>query len=123
MILKRLIRTKALLTGTLMVFALFGRPVLAAEAARVLDDVRLADDLVPAPFGYEPVTSQYVVNEPTPLYISPYIYPGTVNNIKLQPGTAVEILGKAKGYDWILVGKNGVGIGYLPMSRLNKRAP
>src|SRR6202166_605584 len=55
MIVKRPIRTKALLTGTLMVFALFGRPVLAAEAARVPDNVRLADDLVPAPFGYEPV--------------------------------------------------------------------
>ncbi len=52
MIVKRLIRTRAAPhTGTLMVFALFGRPVLAAEAARVPDDVRLADDLVPAPFG------------------------------------------------------------------------
>jgi hypothetical protein len=123
MIVKRLLRSKALLSWSVIVFALFGQPVLAAEAASVPDNIRLADDIVPAPFGYEPITAKYVVAELTPLYISPYIYPGTVNNTKFQPGTAVEILAKAKGYDWILVGRNGVGIGYLPLSRLNKRAP
>ena len=124
MIVKGLLRSKALLSWSVIVFALFGRPVLAAEAASVTDNVRLADDVVPAPFGYEPVTSKYVVAELTALYISPYIYPGTANNnTKFQPGTAVEIVAKAKGYDWILVGRNGVGIGYLPLSRLNKRAP
>src|SRR5258706_14818691 len=82
------------------------------------DGIRLANNVVPAPFGYEAVTTQYVVAEPTPLYVSPYIFPGTVNNEKLRPGQAVDILAKAKSYDWILVGHNGIGIGYIPISRL-----
>jgi hypothetical protein len=124
MIVKGMLRSKALLSCSVIVFVLFGRTVLAVETASVPDNVHLADDVVPAPFGYEPITFKYVVTELTPLYISPYIYPGTANNnIKLQPGTVVEVLAKAKGYDWILVGKSGVGIGYLPISRLSKRAP
>jgi hypothetical protein len=78
----------------------------------------LANDVVPAPFGYEAVTTKYVVAESTSLYVSPYVYPGTVNNDKLKPGQAVDTLAKAKGYDWILVGKDGIGIGYIPISRL-----
>ena len=105
----------------MMVVTLTGWPLGAAAAANALDNVHLADDVVPAPFGYESIASKYVVAEPTPLYVSPYIYPGAVINTKLQPGTPVDILAKAKGYDWILVGKNGIGIGYLPISRLAKR--
>jgi hypothetical protein len=123
MIVKRPFCSHALQACAMMVFTLISGPVLAAAAANAFDNVRLADDVVPAPFGYEPVTSKYVVVEPTPLYVSPYIYPGTVNNNKLQPGTAVDILAKAKGYDWILVGKGGIGVGYIPISRLVKRAP
>ena len=80
---------------------------------------------MPAPYGYEAPSAKYLVAVPTNLYISPYIYPGTVNSTKLTPGQAVDILAKAKGYDWMLVGKNGVGIGYVPLSRLvpaNKNA-
>ena len=105
-----------------LLFAIIGAPVFAATlafaAATAPDNIRLANDVVPAPFGYEAVTTQYVVAEPTPLYVSPYIFPGTVNNEKLRPGQAVDILAKAKGYDWILVGQNGIGIGYIPISRL-----
>ena len=90
---------------------------LASFAAEAVS-VRLADNVVPAPFGYENIATKYVVAEATPLYFSPYIYPGTVDNTKLMPGAPVTILAKAKGYDWILVGRNGVGIGYVPMSRL-----
>jgi len=36
----------------------------------------------------------------------------------LKAGQAVDALAKVKDYDWILVGKNGIGIGYIPMSRL-----
>ena len=92
---------------------------LALAAASTVDSVPLANDVVPAPFGYETIATKYVVAEPTSLYISPYIFPGTVdNNAKLKPGDAVDILAKAKGYDWVLVAKGGVGIGYLPLSRL-----
>ena len=106
----------------MLIFGLVSAAVVAATAASAADistgAVRLANDVVPAPFGYETVTTKYVVAEATPLYISPYIYPGSVNNTKLKPGEAVESLAKAKGYDWILVGKNGIGIGYIPISRL-----
>jgi hypothetical protein len=90
----------------------------ALAAASATDGIRLANDIVPAPFGYETVTAKYVVAEATPLYVSPYIYPGTVNNTKLRAGQAVDVLAKAKGYDWILVGRNGIGVGYIPVSRL-----
>ena len=91
---------------------------VAFAAASTAENIRLANDVVPAPFGYEPIATRYVIAETTSLYVSPYIYPGTVNNAKLNAGQAVDILAKAKGYDWILVGKDGIGIGYIPMSRL-----
>jgi hypothetical protein len=105
-----------------LMFGIVGAPLLAATAALAAasapDSIRLANNVVPAPFGYEAVTTQYVVAEPTALYVSPYIYPGAVNKEQLKPGQAVDILAKAKGYDWILVGKDGIGIGYIPTSRL-----
>ena len=105
-----------------MLFGIVGASLAAATfsyaAVSTADAIRLANDVVPAPFGYETITTKYVVAEPTPLYISPYIYPGTVNNAKLSPGQAVDVIAKAKGYDWILVGKNGIGIGYIPILRL-----
>jgi hypothetical protein len=108
-------------SGVMIAVGIVSAPVIAvtlAFAAVSTADVRLANDVVPAPFGYEIIATRYVIAEPTPLYVSPYIYPGTVDNTKLKPGQAVEILAKAKGYDWILVGKNGIGIGYIPISRL-----
>jgi len=93
--------------------------MLGASVALAADlNVRLSDDIVPAPFGYESLTVKYVVAEETPIYFSPYVYPGTVNNEKLKIGQAVDALAKVKDYDWILIGKNGVGIGYIPISRL-----
>src|SRR5258708_6385829 len=101
-------------------FAIVGAPLAPATIALAAapDGIRLANNVVPAPFGYEAVTTQYVVAEPTPLYVSPYIYPGTVTNEQLKPGQAVDILAKVKTYDWVLVGKDGIGIGYIPISRL-----
>jgi hypothetical protein len=103
-------------------FAIMAAPMVAATvafaAASVPDGIRLANNIVPAPFGYEAVATQYVIAEATPLYVSPYIFPGTVNKEQLKPGQAVDALAKAKTYDWILVGKGGIGIGYIPISRL-----
>jgi len=103
-------------------FAIMGAPVVAATvalaAANGPDSIRLANNIVPAPFGYESVTTQYVIAEATPLYVSPYVFPGTVNKEQMKPGQAVDALAKAKTYDWILVGKDGIGIGYIPISRL-----
>jgi hypothetical protein len=115
MIAGRLSHTSSLLLG-LAAAGLLSAAVLAAPAN--LENVRLANDVVPAPFGYEAAPARYTVSEETPVYISPYVYPGTVDKTKLKPGQAVDVLAKAKGYDWILVAKNGVGVGYVPLSRL-----
>ena len=115
MIAKGLFSVRSALLG-FMGAALLAVTVSAAPAN--LDNMRLADDVVPAPFGYEAAAARYTVTEPTPVYVSPYIYPGTVNPTKLKAGEAVDVLAKAKGYDWILVGRNGVGVGYIPLSRL-----
>jgi hypothetical protein len=81
-------------------------------------DIRLSDDIAPPPFGFELSTARYVIAQETPLYISPYIYPGTISNDRLKPGQAITVLAKVKDYDWVIVGRNGVGVGYLPISRL-----
>ena len=80
---------------------------LAAAAPAGGVNPRLGNDVVPAPFGYEPITGKYTVAETTQVYFSPYIYPGTVDKTKLRPGQAVDALAKAKDYDWILIGKIG----------------
>ena len=114
---ERSIRTHAQALSAAILCALLCQPAPAAPAASIAN-VRLAEDVVPAPFGYEPVTTRYVVAEPTPLYVSPYIFPGTVNSTNLARGAAVEVIAKAKDFDWILVGRNGVGVGYVPIERL-----
>lgn len=91
---------------------------LFASAAGAADAISVANDIVPAPFGYEPVTSKFVVAEETPLYVSPFIYPGTVNKTKLKPGQPINVIAKVRDFDWFLVGQNGVGIGYVPMERV-----
>jgi len=79
-------------------------------------NVRLADDVVPAPEGYEAVAAKYVAAKPTDIYISPFIWAGKVMGVHLNAGQPVDVLAKPKGYDWLLVGKNGQGIGYVPIS-------
>ena len=115
MIANGLFRTRSAVLG-FMGAALLSVTLSAAPAN--LDNVRLGDDVVPAPFGYEAAPARYTVTETTPVYVSPYIYPGTVNPAKLKVGEAVDVLAKVKGYDWILVAKNGIGVGYIPLSRL-----
>ena len=90
----------------------------AAASAAAAADIPLGKDIVPAPFGYEPVSGRYVVAETTPLYVSPYIYPGTVDKTKLAAGQPVNVIAKVRDYDWMLVGRGGVGVGYIPSARL-----
>jgi hypothetical protein len=80
---------------------------------------RLSDDIIPAPDGYEAVAANYIVTRSTDLYISPFIWGGKVLGVHLNAGQSVDALAKLKGYDWLLVGKNGTGIGYVPLSVLS----
>jgi hypothetical protein len=92
-------------------------PAVAQPAG--MNGIRLGEEVVPAPEGYEPVTAKYVAARATDLYISPFIWGGKVIGAQLKPGQQVEVLAKPKGYDWILVSKNGAGIGYVPLSVLS----
>ena len=103
--------------AAVVIAALLAVPAFAQPAGG--NAIRLPDDLVPAPDGYETVTVKYVTARPTDLYISPFIWAGKVMGAHLNTGQPVEILAKPKGYDWLLVGRNGTAIGYVPISMLS----
>lgn len=110
---------KRLVPGVLVVMAAIlplHFPAFAQPAN--INSIRLGEEVVPAPQGYERVTAKYVAARPTDLYISPFIWGGKVVGAQLKAGQPVEVLAKPKGYDWLLVGKNGAGIGYVPLSVL-----
>ena len=97
---------------------LFG-PFHALAQPAGANAIRLAEDVVPAPDGYEMVTAKYFAPKPTDLYISPFTWAGKVLGVQLKAGEQIEVLAKPRGYDWLLVGKNGAGIGYVPISALS----
>jgi hypothetical protein len=94
----------------------FASPGFAQGAA---PNLSMGEDLVPAPYGYEAVTGKYVTAKPTDVYISPYTWAGKVMGVHLNAGVPVEILARAKGYDWLIVGKNGTPVGYVPQTALS----
>jgi hypothetical protein len=87
-------------------------PALAAEMM-----VKLATNVTAAPEGYEPVATQYIVANPVRIRSTHFMYGGNVLG-ELKRGERVEALAKVKGYEWIVVGRNGEGIGYVPISML-----
>ena len=68
--------------------------------------------------AYEAPAAQYIVANGTNIYSNHVVYGSTVVG-ELQRGDRVEALAKVQGYDWILVGRNGQGIGYVPISMLS----
>ena len=105
---------------TMVMGALLSVPVLTLAQPARTNEIRLAEDVVPAPDGYETVTAKYVTARQTDLYISPFLWAGKVFGVQLKAGQQVEVLAKPKGYDWLLVGKDGAGIGYVPISVLSQ---
>jgi hypothetical protein len=103
--------------GVFGALAILGMACSSAHAA-ASDNIRLSDDIAPPPFGFDTAPPHYVIVKETPLYVSPYIYPGTVSKDRLKPGQAVTVLAKVKDYGWVLVGRNSIGVGYIPISRL-----
>jgi hypothetical protein len=97
--------------------------VCSAALAQTEMTLRLPGTLVPAPDGYVSVTAHYVAAQPTALYISPFIWAGKVQGgAHLDAGQAVDAIAKPKNYDWLLVGRNGMPLGYVPLAML-KPAP
>jgi hypothetical protein len=81
------------------------------------DSLKLAPDVVKAP-GYETPPANYIVANGTNVY-SDHSFYGTKVTGELKRGEHVDALAKVKGWDWILVGKNGTGIGYVSISMLS----
>jgi hypothetical protein len=110
---------RRIINGLAALVLMLSVPLPAAGQTANVSGIRLEDDVVPAPEGYESVTAKYIAAKPTDIYISPFIWGGKVRNVHLDAGEQVEVLAKPKGYDWLLVGKNGAGIGYVPISALS----
>ena len=68
--------------------------------------------------GYETPAAMYIVANPTNVFSNHFYYGGKVTG-ELKRGERVEALAKVKGYEWVLVGKGGTGIGYVPISMLS----
>jgi hypothetical protein len=92
----------------------------AAMGAEIpTDSLKIAAGVVKAP-GYETLPAKgYVVANSANIFSDHAVY-GTDVTGQLKLGEKVEALAKVKGWDWILVGKQGTGIGYVPISM---RAP
>jgi hypothetical protein len=106
----------AFLIAVAVATACFVGPLFAQTSTS--NAVRLSDDIVPAPDGFESVTGNYVTVKATDVYISPFVWAGKVAGLHFNAGQPVEVLAKLKGYDWLLIGNRGEGIGYVPISAL-----
>ena len=92
--------------------------VATAFAADIpADSVKLAPGVAKEP-GYETPPTSYIVANPTKIYSDHSFYDTKVTG-ELKRGDHVDGLAKVKGYDWLLVGKDGVGIGYVSISMLS----
>ena len=89
----------------------------AALAAEVpAESLKLAPGLVKAA-GYETVDTKYVVGIGTSIY-SDHAFHSMPVGSELKRGERVDVLAKVKGWEWVLVGKDGTGVGYVSISML-----
>ena len=82
------------------------------------DSLKFAPGVMRASEGFETAPVQtYIVANPTSIFGNHFYYDSKVTG-ELKLGDKVQPLAKVKGYDWVLVGRNGQGIGYVPISML-----
>jgi len=111
----------ARLAGFAFAATLICQTVGSGYAAQTVDiRMPLPGDLVPAPFGYESVSVNYTVTRATAVYISPYLWAGKVKGVEIAANEPIQVLAKVKDYDWLLVGRNGVPVGYVPLSTVSE---
>jgi hypothetical protein len=82
------------------------------------DSLKLAPGVVKAAEGYEAPATTYIVANGTNVYSDHSFFSAPVAG-ELKRGDRVEVLAKVKGWEWALVGKDGVGIGYVSISMLS----
>jgi hypothetical protein len=92
--------------------------VSARAADLSTDSLKLAPGVTKAAEGFETPPTTYIVANPTSIF-SDHFFFGTKVMGELKRGEHVDALAKVKGYDWVLVGKNGQGLGYVPISMLS----
>jgi len=95
--------------------ALVGTTAIAADISP--DSLKLAAGVVKAS-GYETPATSYVVANGTSIYTDHSFYDTKVTG-ELKRGDKVNVLAKVKGWEWVLVGKDGTGIGYVSISMLS----
>jgi len=103
-------------SATITVAALTAVSAKAADLSA--DSLKLAPGVTKAMEGFETPATTYIVANPTSIF-SDHSYFGTKVTGELKRGEQVEALAKVKGYDWLLVGRNGQGLGYVPISMLS----
>jgi hypothetical protein len=95
--------------------ALVSTALIAADISP--DSLKLAPGIVKAS-GYETPATSYVVANGTSIYTDHSFYDTKVTG-ELKRGDKVSVLAKVKGWEWVLVGKDGTGIGYVSISMLS----
>lgn len=104
--------------AALAAFAVAAVAVAAWAADIPADSLKLAPGVVRAMEGYESPPTTYIDANPTDIYSDHYFY-NTKPTGALKRGEKVDVLAKVKGWDWVLVGKNGTGVGYVAISMLS----
>jgi hypothetical protein len=100
-----------------MAFALFANSSASATDIPV-DSLNLAPGVVKAS-GYEtPPVSNHIVANSTNIFSDHAFYGNNITG-ELKRGERPEMLAKAKGWEWVLIGKQGTGIGYVATSMLS----
>jgi hypothetical protein len=77
---------------------------------------RLAAGVQTAPAYYTPA-EPYVAAVDTPVYLDMNVY-GRPSGQELKRGQKVDVLAYTQQGHWLLVGRNGEGVGYVPRARV-----
>ena len=103
-------QTKSLIVLGLMLLVGGVSNAFAADQLRA-EDVKLADG-VTRTSAYVAPTTKYVVANSTDIFTDVKLSGKTTGH--LEWGQEVSVLAAPKDWDWLLVGRDGVGIGYIP---------
>jgi hypothetical protein len=83
-----------------------------AAAPKLAPNVKAQEAYEPAP------ASRYVVALPGPIHTD--IMWTSPANGELELGDTVNAIAKVKNWDWVVVARDGVGVGYVPLDRLRR---